>query len=247
MLLMNKRITLLALFLFLCVSAMAQLPGVRIKKATGQIVVDAEMNEADWQEAEVAGHFKQLFPFDSSYAQAQTNVRMTYDERFIYVFATMLNESGPRKYVTPSLKRDFRGPAVDAFNIVLDTYKDRTNAFLFGVNAFGVQREGLIANGGNQFEDVNISWDNKWYSEAKILEDRWVCEIAIPYKSIRFKEGLSSWNINFYRFDTRLAEQSTWSPISRVYNITSLAFSRELIWDKPLSHPGGNISVIPYI
>lgn len=235
------------MFLFLPSLGLAQLSGLHIKKATGPIVVDGAMNETDWRQADVAGHFKQLFPFDSSYAQAQTEVRMTYDDRFIYVFATMLNPDGPRKYVTPSLRRDYRGPAIDAFTFLLDTYKDRTNAFLFGVNPYGVQREGLIANGGNQFEDLNISWDNKWYSEAKILEDRWVCEIAIPYKTIRFKEGLSSWNINFYRLDTHHAEQSTWSPISRVYNITSLAFSRELIWDKPLSHPGGNISVIPYM
>ncbi len=225
---------------------MAQHPGLHIKRATGVIEVDASMTEPDWLDADIADQFKQLFPFDSSYAVAQTEVRMTYDDKFIYLFATMFNESGPRKYVTPSLRRDFRGPANDGFSIVFDTYKDRTNAFLVGVNPFGVQREGLVSAGGNNFEDLNISWDNKWYSESKILEDRWVCEIAISYKTIRFKEGLDSWNVNFYRADSHHAEQSTWSPISRIYNVTSLAFSRELIWDKPLSHPGGNVSVIPY-
>ena len=244
-----SKLKLLYLLFILLISrnAIGQLPGLQIKKATDRIVVDGEMTEKDWLNADVAGHFKQLFPFDSSYAWAQTEVRMTYDDRFIYVFASMHNEKGIRKYVTPSLRRDYRGPAIDAFTMVFDTYKDRTNAFLFGVNPYGVQREGLVSNGGNQFEDLNTSWDNKWFSEAKILEDGWVCEIAIPYKSIRFKEGLASWNVNFYRLDTHRAEQSTWSPISRVYNITSLAFSRELIWDQPLNHPGGNVSLIPYV
>ena len=95
------------LLLITVVASQAQLPGLHIKKATGQIIVDGEMNEADWREAEVAGHFKQLFPFDSSYAKAQSEVRMTYDAHFIYIYAIMHN-LGPRKYITPSLRRDFR-------------------------------------------------------------------------------------------------------------------------------------------
>lgn len=235
-------------FILLLLSAIqvhAQLPGIHVKKATGPMFVDGVMNEQDWQNAEVAGHFKQMFPFDSSFAKAQTEVRMTYDDKYIYLFAIMYNQSGPRKYVTPSLKRDYRGPANDGFSLVLDTYKDKTNAFLFGVNPFGVQREALITNGGN--DDLSLSWDNKWYSEAKILDDRWVCEMAIPFKTIRFKQKLDSWYVNFYRIDSHHTEQSSWSPIPRVYGPTALAFSRELIWDKVLDHPGGNISVIPYV
>ena len=193
------------LFSFLLLNSIysiAQTSGLRIKKATGRITLDAQMNEPDWQEADVAGHFKQMFPFDSSYAIAQTEVRMTYDDRFIYVFAIMFNKDTVRKYVTPSLRRDFRGPTNDGISIVLDTYKDRTNGFMFGVNPFGVQREGMISNGGNNSEDLNLSWDNKWYSETRILSDRWVCEIAIPFKTIRFKAKLDSWHVNFYRIDS---------------------------------------------
>lgn len=234
-------------FLIASTQSWAQLPGLQIKKAKGLITLDGQMNESDWQEADFASHFKQLFPFDSSYAKAQTEVRMTYDDHMIYVFAVMHNEPGPRKYFTPSLKRDYRGPGNDGFSMTLDTYQDRTNGFLFGINPFGVQREGLIANGGNNTEDLNLSWDNKWFGEARILEDRWVCEIAIPFKTIRFKHNLASWNINFYRIDSHHNEQSTWSPIARVYGPTTIAFNRELIWDQPLSHPGGNVSLIPYV
>ncbi len=204
------------------------------------------MDEEAWKDAEVATQFKQLFPFDSSYAAVPTEIRMTYDDNFIYVYAIMHN-TGKRTYVTPSLKRDYRGAGIDGLSMVFDTYKDRTNGFLFGINPFGVQREGLISNGGSQSDDLNLSWDNKWFSEAKILDDRWVCEVAIPFKTIRFKEGLDSWYVNFYRIDSYYNEQSTWSPIPRSYNPASLAFSRNLNWDKPLEHPGGNISVIPYM
>ncbi len=233
--------------LLISIGAHAQLRGIQIKKATGSIKIDAEMNETDWEKADVANHFKQLFPFDSSFAKAQTEVRMTYDDNMIYIFAVMHNEQGPRKYFTPSLKRDYRGSGNDGFSVTLDTYKDKTNGFLFGMNPFGVQREGLISNGGNSSGDLNLSWDNKWYGESKILEDRWVCEMAIPFKTIRFKHNLSSWNVNFYRIDSHHNEQSTWAPIPRVYSPTVIAFNRELIWDQPLNHPGGNISLIPYV
>ncbi|GHM98590.1 hypothetical protein WSM22_00800 [Cytophagales bacterium WSM2-2] len=239
----------LTLFLFLILFEVnGQLPGLHIKKATGPIKLDGIMNEPDWQAAEVAGHFKQMFPFDSSYSIVKTEIRMTYDDRFIYIFGTMYNNDSSRKYVTPSLRRDFRGPTYDGLSIVLDTYKDRTNGFLFGINPFGVQREGLISNGGNLSDDLNLSWDNKWFSETRILPDRWVCEIAIPFKTIRFKSKLDSWHVNFYRIDSHhSAEQSTWSPIPRVYSPPTLAFNRDLIWDKPLDHPGGNVSIIPYV
>ena len=65
------------------------------------------MDDAAWQEADIADHFMQNFPYDSSEAIAQTEVRMAYDDDFIYVIAKLKN-NGLRKYVTPSLRRDFR-------------------------------------------------------------------------------------------------------------------------------------------
>jgi hypothetical protein len=221
-------------------------PSVLIKRATAPIVLDGQITEPDWQAAQVASQFMQFFPTDTVLAHAQTEIRLTYDDQFIYIAAKMHN-LGPRKYVTPSLRRDFRGEANDGISIVLDTFKDKTNAFIFGVNPYGVQREGLVANGGGTgADDFSLNWDNKWYSEAKIYEDYWVAEIAIPFKTIRFKEDLTSWNINFYRIDSEYAERSTWSPIPRNFDIVNLAFNKELVWDKPLRKPGPNVSVIPY-
>ena len=224
-----------------------------IKRATTPIKIDAVMDEGAWEEADVADRFYQYFPYDSSEAIVPTEVRMTYDDDFIYVIAIMRNH-GPREYVIPSLRRDYRGEAFDGFSVILDTYKDKTNAFLFGINPYGVQREGLISNGGNSRrrgrsgggEDFTLTWDNKWYSEAKIYKDYWIAEMAIPFKTLRFKEDMDSWYINFYRIDSEYAERSTWSPIPRNFRLINLAFNRELKWDEPLRRPGKNISLIPY-
>ena len=243
---MKKTIALLSFFLALVVSTYSQTNApLHIQKAKGAIKIDGVMDEADWESAEVAGNFRQYFPFDSSYAETKTEVRVTYDDHFIYVFAVM-KKPLPGKYVTPSLRRDYRGEAYDAFVVVLDTYKDRTNAFQFGINPYGVQREGLVSNGGTNSEDLSLNWDNKWYSEVTRQENGWSCEFAIPFKTIRYKHGLTSWYVNFYRIDSQFTERSTWSPVSRAYPLVNLATLRELIWDKPLEHPGGNVSIIPY-
>ncbi len=234
-----------------CCWLLAVTPGwgqrsLHIKKAQGPIVVDGDLSEEDWQQAQTADRFHQYFPYDTSEAIAPTIVRVTYDDRFFYIGAVMKN-LGPRGYVTPSLRRDFRGEANDGVSVVFDTFKDRTNGFVFGVNPFGVQREGLIANGGGTGrDDFSLNWDNKWYSETKIHDDHWVAEMAIPFKTLRFKEGLTSWNINFYRIDSEYAERSTWSPIPRNFDIVNMAFNQELVWDAPLAKPGTNLAVIPY-
>lgn len=238
------------LLVILCLlSSLAGLsqPAITIQRSIAPIKLDGILDETDWQKAEVATNFRQYFPYDSSAANAQTEIRLTYDENFIYIGAKMHN-LGPRSYVTPSLRRDFRGEANDGVSVVFDTFKDKTNAFIFGVNPFGVQREGLVANGGGTGrDDFTLNWDNKWYSEVKIYDDYWIAEMAIPFKTLRFKENLSSWNVNFYRIDSQYAERSTWSPIPRNFDIVNLAFNKELIWDKPLENPGPNVSVIPYI
>ncbi len=241
----NSSLPYLLFFLFLSQGLWAQ--NLKIQRASYPIKLDGVMDEKAWAEADVAEHFNQYFPFDTSEAVAPTEVRMTYDDNNIYVIAKLHN-LGPRNYVTPSLRRDFRGEAFDGFTLILDTYKDKTNAFIFGVNPYGVQREGLISEGGNGGgNSFSLTWDNKWYAEAKIYEDYWIAEMAVPFRTIRFKENMDSWYINFYRIDSEYTERSTWAPIPRNFSIINLAYNKELIWDKPLKNPGRNISIIPYM
>lgn len=239
----------LCTLLLLCMTALLfgqTYPPLHIKRATGTITLDAVIEEADWQTAEIATDFKQYFPADTSLANAQTEVRMTYDDEFVYISAKMYNLGATRKYVTPSLRRDYRGEANDGVSVVFDPFQDKTNAFQFGVNPFGVQREGLISNGGATSEDLSLNWDNKWLAEAKTYDGYWIAEMAIPFKTLRFKENGTVWNVNFYRIDSEYAERSTWSPVPRNFGVITLAFTRQLIWDEPLHKPGSNIALIPF-
>jgi len=223
------------------------LPNAFAFKLKEPIKLDGNLDEAIWQDAEGwNGNFMQYFPSDTSVSKFPTRVKVAFDDTNLYLAAIMEN-TGPRKYVSTSLRRDYRGEQNDGISFVFDTFNDGTNAFQFGVNPYGVQREALLANGGSRSEDLNLAWDNKWYSEAKIMENHWQVEVIIPLSTIRFKEGAQNWNVNFYRIDSHTGERSTWAPIPRNIPIITTAFLRKMIFEEPLQKKGANISLIPYV
>ncbi len=219
---------------------------IRFKRTNIPIEIDGII-DAKWSEADSAYNWMQYFPFDSSLAVNQSVAKVLYDDKNVYVLGIMYSESKEREYVTPSLRRDFRGSANDNFTVILDTFQDKTNAFTFGMNPFGVRREGLIANGGTGESSFSLDWDNVWRGEAQIYEGYWVAEMAIPLNTLRFNEGQDEWNINFYRIDSENAERSTWAPISRNFTLFNLAATRVAEWEEPTQNTGSNISFIPYI
>jgi len=224
------------------------LPAIIADKIKMEIKLDGVLDEPIWQQEGWAQDFQQFFPSDTSLAKAQTRVKIAFDDKFLYIAAVMYNlgPRTPQEYVSTSLRRDYRGEQNDGVSFVLDTFNDYSSGFQFGINPFGVQRESLIANGGMQSTDLNLAWDNKWYSEAKIYEDHWIIEAAIPFSTLRYNDGTSNWNVNFYRIDSKYNERSTWSPIPRNFNVINLAFSRKLIFSEPLKKESTNLSLIPY-
>ena len=214
-----------------------------IKKAQGSITLDGVLNEPDWLLADVARDFQQTFPYDSSLAQTRTEVMLTYDDKNLYVGAICYD---PIKgnFIIESLKRDFSFPVSDAFAIFIDPFDDGANGFNFSVNPLGVQREGTLENGGSF--GVTTAWDNRWFSEVKIEEGKWIVEMRIPFKSIRYRSDIAEWGINFARNDLKQNESSTWSWVQRGQNVSNLAYTGKLIWDVAPKKAGANVSLIPY-
>ena len=221
----------------------SQNSSLNIKKTSDKIILDGILDESAWITSDSAYNFIQNFPSDTSLAIAQTVAYIRYDDQYIYVAAKMYNVSEPRKYVTTSLRRDFRGDGNDSFSVIFDPFQDKTNGTLFGMNPFGVRREGFISNG----DDYSFDWDNKWDGASKIYDGYWTVEMAIPFNSLRFNENQKEWNINFYRIDSQTTEKSTWSYIPRNLSIGNMGSNQKLIWDLPVKKGGANISLIPYI
>ncbi len=211
-----------------------------ISKNSLPIKIDGIIEEEAWQKTQLATDFYMMLPMDTSKANLRTEVRMTYDDKFIYISGD--NYIPHKTYMVESLRRDWNFGKNDNFLLIMDTFNDQTNGFAFGLNAAGGQWDGQQYDGG----PVNLSWDNKWYSAVKQYEDHWTFEAAIPFKSIRFNNNLSTWGINFGRMDLPSTEKSSWAPVPRQFPSIASAFTGVLVWDIPPPSSGSNISIIPY-
>jgi hypothetical protein len=216
---------------------------LRIAKTADAIKIDGELNETSWQTAHAIKNFWQKFPVDTGRAQRQTEVRVTYDANFLYVGVINYDTS---YYVIQTLKRDVDPGESDGFGVVLDPLNGRSNGFLFTVNPFNVQAEDQLSDGGGGGE-INFSWDNKWFSQTARHKDRWIAEMAIPFKTLRYEAGKTIWGINFIRADLKNNEYSTWTKIPVNLEFFDFGYTGALVWDAAPPAPGRNISFIPYI
>ena len=203
--------------------------------------IDGLADDLAWQQAEIATDFYMMLPMDTSFARTRTDVRMAYDDNFLYILAECYH-AVPGPYIVESLRRDFSFGKNDNFLLFMDPFDDQTNGFSFGANAAGAQWDGLMYDGGS----VDLSWDNKWVSEVRNDAEKWVFEAAIPFKTLRYKKGITEWGINFSRLDLKTSEKSSWAPVPRQFPSASLAYTGVLVWDQPPPKVGSNISVIPY-
>ena len=241
--------TTVLLFLVILYSAtlsFAQKPNEKYKyhifPAKSEIKIDGLADDAAWAATETATDFFMIQPIDTSYARARTEVKMAYDKHTLYVL--VINHKTVKGSLTvESLRRDFSFNKNDNFLLFMDTFDDRTNGFSFGSNAAGAPWDGQQYDGGT----VDLSWDNRWKTAVKNDDVKWIWEAAIPFKSIRYKPGITQWGINFSRLDLAIAEKSSWAPVPRQFASASLAYTGTLVWDQPPPNPGLNISVIPYM
>jgi hypothetical protein len=222
-------------------------PGMElpIKKARAPITLDGVLDEEDWQVAAVAKDFFMNYPVDSMKATFQTEARLTFDDQNLYISFVCYDDDTPD--IVQSLRRDFDFDNNDNMAVILGPFNDGLNGFYFLITPRGVQGEGLIAAGGASEDDYNGTWDNKWYSKVVKHADRWIAEIAIPFKSFRYKSGEREWNITFMRWDRKRNGVSSWIATPIQYIPASFAYAGKLVWvDNPPASQT-NISIIPYV
>ena len=236
---------LISVFTFCQAQDQAKKKSFVVKYMEETIVPDGVLDEEIWGFAEGPKDFQQYFPTDSILAIKQTEIKMLYSNTHLYVGIKGYAEG--RNYNTRSLQRDFRGGGIDQISLVFDTFNDNTNAFLFGINPFGVRREALITGGGGEFGGFTTSWDVKWKGDAKIYDDYFTAEMAIPLTSFKFKEGETKWQFNSYRLDMQTNERSTYAAIPQNQPIFGLAFMSDMIFEKGLGKSRTPLAVIPYV
>ncbi len=207
-----------------------------------EIKIDGVLSEASWQSAAVAGDFWLKWPRDGAPAPQQTEVRCAYDDHFLYIAVTAFDTTP--NYVIQSLKRDVGYWDSDGFAVILDPSNSAVNGYFFGISANGVQTEALLSSGN---DDMDRNWDNTWVVKTRSYPDRWTAEYAIPLRILRFKEGQTSWGINFIRNDLTNGLYSVWAQIPFQFDGTDLGWTGALQWADSPKRTKGNYNIIPYV
>ena len=211
-----------------------------IAKTTASIKIDGVLNEDVWATTAKTDSFWLKYPNDLGRPKRTTDTKVTYDDKYIY-FGFTAYDSG--KAFIQTLKRDNGHDGNDCVAVILDPTNQRTNGFFFVVNAFNAQSEDQLPLG----EESSWSWDNKWYSATKRYNDRWTAEIAIPFKTLRYRNDKLLWGLNLLRVDTKSNEYSVWTHIPINFPSYSLNYTGSLIWDTPPPLAGSNAVFIPYV
>lgn len=210
---------------------------------TSPITVDGALDEEAWTRAMPATDFIQADPLEGQPATDRTEVRIAYDADALYIGARML-DTNPDGIVVNEIRKDFAGRDQDTLEVLLDTFTDRRNGFVFVTNAAGAKADTQIANEGR---DVNPNWDAVWWVESRRTADGWIAEFRIPFKTLRFEAGdAKSWGINFARRVRRRNELSYWSPVSRAYTIYR-ASSAGTLAGLPALRQGRNLRIKPFL
>ena len=190
--------------------------GLWARRKRAAITLDGALDEDVWKTAQPATDFVQAEPHEGEPATERTDVRLVFDGDALYI-GVLCHDATPAAQIINDIRKDFPAGDQDTFEVILDTFADRRNGFVFVINAVGAKSDAQIANEGR---DVNASWDAVWTVATRRGADGWSAEMRIPFKTLRFERGADHvWGVNFSRRIRRKNEVDYWSPVPRVYNL----------------------------
>ena len=212
------------------------------QRLTGAVRLDGRLDDDAWLAAPAAGRFVQEAPHHGEAATSPTEVRVLYDDQYLYVGARMHHPASAGR-VTALVHRRDRDSASDWFGVAVDSVHDRRTAHEFRVNAAGVQRDVLL------YADTSTddTWDAVWDSAVAQDADGWTAELRIPLALLRIRAGggEQSWGINFVRVDQDPQETDRWHVVARSENAFVSSFPT-LVGLAGL-RPQGRREIIPYL
>ncbi len=216
-------------------------PDVLAQESAEPIRLDGVLDEPVWQTPAATG-FIQAEPREGQAATERTHVWVAHHDGNLYI-AAHLFDSRPDNLVINDIRKDFDERSQDVFSVILDTFHDRRNGYVFMTNPAGARGDRQVASEGRE---VNASWDAIWRVETRRVEDGWTVEMEIPFRTIRSASATDVWGINFSRAIRRNNEIAFWAPIPRSYALTRLSLAGTLTGLPQTGTGGRDLRVTPY-
>src|SRR5262245_4148188 len=215
---------------------LTELTAVRLSEGASAPVVDGRVNDEAWLTVTPYDSFTQTDPIEGAPATERTEVRVLFDKSHIYI-GVICFDSEPSKIIVNQSQRDADLTETDGIILVLDTFNDNQNAFVFGTNPLGIEYDGQVSGEGqtsgnsqNQsgsrgsqrgtISSLNLNWDGDWKVKSAITDRGWETELAIPFKTLRYPTGEGrTWGFNVKRNIRRKNEQVYLSPVLRGFDV----------------------------
>ncbi len=198
-------------------------PTVRPPRTDTPPDIDGRLDDVVWRSAARITEFTQESPVEGAPATEDTEVYIAYDDDNLY-FGFYLHYADPSIMRANRVDRD-RAFQDDLITIYIDTFLDQQRAFEFDLNAYNVQGDGIVNAGRGGFGSGRIppadrSWDVLFFSAAEIVDDGYIAEMAIPFKSIRYpsreRGAPHQWGFQIVReIKSKNQENAVWAPMSR--------------------------------
>ena len=238
-------LALLALLVPLSLSATqgASDPVARAHAVTTPPIIDGRLTDPVWQTVEPITGFVQRELHEGQPVTERTEVRILTDGQALYVGA-WLYDSEHGGIVGGEKVRDGDITKSDYFGILLDTYHDRQNGFVFTTTPAAIEYDAQVVNegegGGIQLPGqtramagslggFNLNWDGTWTVATSVDSAGWYAEFRIPFTTLRYGTGdVQTWGLNLVRSIRRKNEESFWSFVPRQFSLMKVSHAGTL-------------------
>ena len=139
------------------------------------IVIDANLNEPEWDTAITINQYSEVIPFTLQPAEERTVAKIFSNENGIYVGFTNFQENSTM--LSNKSLRDEIANTADQNWISIDFDNDRQKAYLFFVTLANIKGDGIRRIGGWP----EFDWDGDWEVKTKEYDGYWVSEFLIPW------------------------------------------------------------------
>lgn len=223
-------------------------------------VIDGRLDDEAWRAGQPFTDFIQRELREGEPVTERTEVRVLTDGEALYIGAWLFDRD-PSGIVPGEKVRDGTLSNSDYFALILDTYLDRQNGFVFATTPAGIEYDGQVVRegeGGGVFQagqtraqagsmgGFNLNWDATWQVATSIDERGWYAEFRIPFSTLRYGAGTTQdWGLNFARSIRRHNEEALWSYVPRQFNLYRLSRAGTL---QGITVPARRVATVtPYV
>jgi hypothetical protein len=215
----------------------------RTVRVEGSPQLDGNLSEGLWNAAPALSEFLQRDPQEGEAATEKTEIRIIYNDTAIF-FGVICSDSEPERIIANERARDDQLESDDTFEIILDTFRNRQDGFLFRTNPLGTKFDSQIIDEGRR---ENRNWDERWGVATARTEVGWVLEIEIPFSSLRMQDKEEQvWGIDFRRNIRRKNEEAVWSNNRRDFDFVQVSQAGDLVGLENISSEH-KLRIKPYV